>query len=98
MIIGGSDSHRSSPSAGSGGTGDRQVTTAFGGGDSEKLAGFGDSRRTDGAGETASIILLGTAAFTTTASDTTRPAGLDRHKVFFMREVGSWGKSLPNPG
>ena len=33
-----------------------------------------------------------------TCPDTTRPAGLDRHEGFFMWEIGSWGKPLPNPG
>ena len=70
---------------------DKPVTET-GGGNSETSA---DS---DGSGENASIILRGTSAFTTTAPDTTGPAGLDRHEAFFMWEIGSWGKPLPNPG
>ena len=87
--IGGFDSRSSYPGESSGSTGDRQVTTETSGGNSETSAGPGVSGRIDGSEENASIILRGTSAFMTTAPDTNRPAGLDRHEVFFMWEIGS---------
>ena len=92
MIAGRHGCPGSGPSSGSGGPDGGKVAAASGGGDTESPAGA------RGVGKLAQIVPLGTADIGTADSAETRQAGLEWHRMFFMRKVGSWCDSLPCSG
>ena len=89
MIAGGHGCPGSGPSSGSGGSDGGKIAAASGGGDTESPAGARDSTRARGVGTFAQIVPLGAADIGTADSAETHQAGLEWHRMFFMRKVGS---------
>ena len=75
-----------------------EVATASGGRDTESSVSGRESSGVGGTGKDATVVSLWTTTTEAATSTATHPTGLERSRVFLMREVGSCCDSLPELG